>query len=198
MGGMVEKALQQSVQALTRRDSELARQVEDADRAIDLLEIEIEEDCLKILALHQPVAIDLRFVIAVMKMNAELERIADQAVNIASRALRLAEHPPVAMPPELLKMVTFAQAMLKDAIDSLVSLSDQLARDVITRDEEIDQLHRSMYGFVQEWIRADVENIDSYINLLSVSRNIERVGDQVTNIAEDVVYLVTGEIVRHM
>lgn len=197
MGGKVEDSLQKSIRALTTRDQTLANKVIEADREIDLFEIDIEEECLKILALHQPVAIDLRFVVAILKINSDLERIADLAVNIAERALDIHKSPPVRIPDELSELCRKVQLMLKDSIDSLINLNDPLARDILKRDDEIDALHRRMYSYFENCIRQDIDNINSYINLLSVSRQLERIGDQVTNIAEDVVYLVTGEIIRH-
>jgi len=197
MGGRAEEALMLAVKALHNRDSKLAERVIATDRATDLFEVEIEEDCLKILALYQPVASDLRFVIAILKINNDLERIADLAVNIAERAIAISADPPEVVPASLGEMESKVQVMLKDAIDSLVNLNEPLARDVVRRDDEVDQLHQSMYGLFEENIRNHPDKLDSYINLLSVSRYLERAADQVTNIAEDVVYLVKGEIIRH-
>ncbi len=197
MGGKVEDSLQKSIRALTTNDVALAEKVIAADREIDHFEIEIEEECLKILALHQPVAVDLRFVVAILKINNDLERIADLATNIAERAIDIRRCHPIHIPKELEEMATKVQAMLKDCIDALINLNELLAQDILTRDKEIDELHKQMYGFVEEGIRKDTERIGCYINLLSISRQLERIGDQVTNIAEDVVYLESGQIIRH-
>jgi len=197
MGGKTEEALASAVKALHRRDVRLAERVVATDRSIDMFEVEIEEDCLKILALYQPVASDLRYVIAILKINNDLERIADLAVNIAERAITITANPPESIPPALAEMEKKVQAMLKDAIDSLVNLNETLALDVLLRDDEVDKLHQGMYGLFEENIRRNPEKIDSYINLLSVSRYLERAADQVTNVAEDVVYLVRGDIIRH-
>jgi phosphate transport system protein len=197
MGGRAEEALTSSVKSLNNRDRKLAEWVVSNDNSIDVFEVEIEEECLKILALYQPVATDLRFVIAILKINSDLERIADLAVNIAERALALPSEQPLSIPPELGEMEKKVQSMLKDAIDSLVNLNLALAHDVLICDDEVDQLHRNMYKLFEESIRNSPEDIDHFINLLSVSRYLERSADQVTNIAEDVVYMVTGNIIRH-
>lgn len=197
MGGKVEDSLQKSIRALTTNDPALAEKVIAADRDVDHCEIEIEEECLKILALHQPVAVDLRFVVAILKINNDLERIADLAVNIAERALDIRKCQPIHIPQEIEEMATKVQEMLKDSIDALINLNEMLAQDILKRDREIDELHKRMYGFVEEGIRKDNDRIGCYINLLSISRQLERIGDQVTNIAEDVVYLETGQIIRH-
>lgn len=194
---VVEQGLRDSVRAITARDTALAQRVIEGDRAIDQAEIDVEEECLKILALYQPVASDLRFVVAILKINNDLERIADLAVNIAERALTIASIPQSPIPKALGDMEKKVQEMLKDAIDSLVNLNESLARDVLLRDEEVDRLHQGMYGLFEESILDMTDKIDYYTNLLSVSRYLERAADQATNIAEDVVYMVTGEIIRH-
>jgi len=197
MGALVEDSIQKALRSLQLRDPELAQQVISADEDIDAIEVEVEEDCLKILALYQPVAHDLRFVVACLKINNDLERIADQAANIAERAKFLANHLDVQYPHELTEMVREVQNMLKICLDSFVNGSETQALSVISRDDFIDNLHRQMYVLMQERMKADLNNLECYVNLLSVSRQLERVADQVTNIAEDVVYLVRGSIVRH-
>jgi phosphate transport system protein len=193
----VETALQKAIRSLRNRDAILAQQVIDGDRDIDQMEVDVEEEVLKILALYNPVAIDLRFVISVLKINSELERIGDQAANIAARTVFLDTHPKIQIPQELTKMVNGTQAMLKKSLDALINMDSKLARDVLQADDEIDDLHRKMYSLVQDRIRSDIDRIDCWISVLSVSRQLERTADQVTNIAEDVIYLVEGEIVRH-
>jgi phosphate transport system protein len=193
----VETALQKAIRSLRDRDAILAQQVIDGDRDIDQMEVDVEEEVLKILALYNPVAIDLRFVISVLKINNELERIGDQAANIAARTILLDSHPKIQIPQELTKMVNGTQAMLKKSLDALIGMDSKLARDVLQADDEIDDLHRIMYSLVQDRIRSDIDRIECWISILSVSRQLERTADQVTNIAEDVIYLVEGEIVRH-
>lgn len=197
IGALVEDSLQKAVRALRSRDPDLAALVIRTDAEIDDFEVEIEEECLKILALYQPVAHDLRFVIAVLKINGDLERIGDQAVNIAERAQYLSGRPPLEIPLELTTMVEKVQGMLKSSLDALVNGDEGQAMQVILQDDEIDALHRTMYDLVQDGIKTRLDLLDCYINILSVSRQLERVADQVTNIAEDVIYLVRGSIVRH-
>lgn len=192
-----EEAVFKAVKAVTERDAELAEIVLNADEEIDRREVEIEEDCLKILALHQPVAIDLRFVIAVLKINNDIERIGDLAGNIASRAKRLSKVSEVAIPIDLKGMAERAKSMLRKSIDSLVKMDLALAREVCAEDDEVDKLQRQMYALIQNKISDDVDGAESYIYLLSVSKNIERIADLATNIAEDVIYMIDGEIVRH-
>lgn len=197
LGAMVESALQKAVRALKDRDIRLADKVIEADFEIDQAEVETEEECLKILALYQPVANDLRFVVAVLKINNDLERIADQAVNIAERAKYLSVREKIEIPADLTSMVDKALAMLKKSLESLVTMNPGMAHEVIACDDEIDTMHRKMYEQVQERIRSHPDHLERLINILSVSRQLERVADQVTNIAEDVIYMVEGEIIRH-
>ncbi|RLC36990.1 phosphate transport system regulatory protein PhoU [candidate division Kazan bacterium] len=197
LGAEVENALGKSVKALKKWDIELARSVVKYDSEIDRIEVEIEEECLKILALHQPVAIDLRFTITVLKINNDLERVADLAANMAERVLYLSGRQNIQIPEKLTMIVSMAQSMLKRSLDALVNLNTDLAREVINDDDIIDELHTQMYDYVQEKIKKEPSMVDCQINLLSVSRYLERISDLVTNIAEDVIYMVEGEIVRH-
>jgi len=195
---MVEETLQASVKATTERNIELAQRVVVADSEIDQFEVEIEEECLKLLALYQPVAIDLRYIVAVLKINNDLERIGDLAVNIAKRALEVfqsGEH--VEVPFDLAVMLSRTVTMVKKASDSLVDLDCDLAQEVRDSDDEIDDLHREAYEVTQEQIRHNPEAVESYVSYLGMSRNLERIADHATNIAEDVIYMVNGDIVRH-
>jgi phosphate transport system protein len=185
------------VNSIDRRDVALAREVIDSDTEIDHTEISVEEECLKILALHQPVAIDLRFVVSCLKINSDLERIGDLAVNIAERSLFLIRSVRVDIPFDFVGMADKAQSMLKGALDALVNFDPDLARKVCAMDDEVDEINRQMYDLVKDAIRREPESLDSLIHLLSVSRHLERIGDHATNIAEDVIYMLTGEIVRH-
>jgi phosphate transport system protein len=197
LGAEVEDSLRQAVSSLINRDTTLAKQVMSRDNVIDQHEVDIEEDCLKILALHQPVAIDLRFLIAVLKINNDLERIGDLAVNIAERSLSLSMQPPITPPFDLANMAERVQAMVQRSLDALVKLDVQAARQVLIEDDVVDEAHRMMYDRVKTAIRKDLERTDELIQLLTVSRYLERVADHATNIAEDVVYLVEGQIARH-
>jgi phosphate transport system protein len=194
---LVEESVQKSVKAVKERDGRLARQVIDGDLEIDLMEVDIEEDCQKALALHQPVASDLRFIIAVLKINNDLERIGDLAVNIAERAEYLATLEPADIPFDFPGMAGKAQTMLRNSLDALVNLDADLAQQVIDADEEVDAINRHMYRQVQEGGRENPDQLEQLIHMLSISRHLERVADHATNIAEDVIYLIEGDIVRH-
>jgi phosphate transport system protein len=193
----VETAMQKAVRSLMERHDTLAQEVIDGDPEIDQMEVDVEEEVLKILALYSPVANDLRFVISVLKINNDLERIADEAVNIAERTIFLSKHPKVKVPEELTTMVNLVESMVDKALHALINLDSKLAAEVILTDDKVDDLHKCMYSLIQNRIKDDIEHIECLINILSVSRQLERIADQITNIAEDVVYLVEGNIVRH-
>ncbi len=197
LSAIVEKQLHQAVKAIQQRDADLARTVIDADGKIDRAEVEIEEECLKVLALHQPVAVDLRFIVAVLKINNDLERIGDLAVNIARKATTFASQPPMELPFDLAGMSEKTQDMLRDSLDSLVNLNTTLAQSVCAQDDEVDQMKRGARRRVEEMIKSQPERVNPLLKLLAVTRNLERIADLTTNIAEDVVYMVDGEIVRH-
>ncbi len=193
----VEENVRMAVKSIEDRDAALAERVVGQDPEIDQSEVDLEEDCLKILALHQPVAIDLRFIIAVLKINNDLERIGDPAVNIAERAQFLSTQPRIAVPFDLEALAEKTQDMLQKSLDSLVSLNAALARDVCRTDDEVDEINRRMYDLVKDAIRAHPEQLDILIPYLSVSRYLERIADHATNIAEDVIYMIEGVITRH-
>jgi phosphate transport system protein len=197
VGAAVEERISQAIIAVVKRDAALSQQVAEGDDEIDEMEVEVEEDCLKILALYQPVAIDLRFVVAVLKMNNDLERMADTAVNIARRAEYLAKQPQVDLPPSLTDMTQKVQVMVKQSLDALVQGDTALARKVCVADREVDQLNKEMHVWVQQEIREHPDQVERLIHTLSISRHLERIGDLATNVAEDVIYTVEGEIVRH-
>lgn len=197
MGSLVEEATNKSISALLDRRSELAYDVRNGDGAIDEKELEIEEEALKTLALHQPVATDLRFVITVFKVNNDLERMGDLALNIAERAAYLCKHDPIEMPSVFSKMGEVVRRMVKQSLDSLVTLDTDLARRVLEQDDIVDDAHREVFRQLQDLMRADTETIERAVHTLSSSRNLERIADLATNIAEDVVFLVEGEVIRH-
>jgi len=197
LGAMAETAVRDATWAIENRDEPLARNVLENDDKLDNMEVQIEEDCLKTLALYQPVAIDLRFIVAVLKINNDLERVGDLAVNVAERAAFLATQPPVDISFDFQAMARQAQEMLKESLDSLVSLSAAQARAVLTSDDKIDAMNREMYRIVQDAIHAHPDQTGSLIHLLSASRHLERIADHATNIAEDVIYMIEGVIVRH-
>ncbi len=197
ISALVEENVQQAVQAVQERDEIRAKCVIAADTEIDLREVDLEEECLKILALYQPVASDLRFIVAVMKINNDLERIGDLAVNIAERAHYLATHAPVTSPFDLSNMAETTRTMLRKCLDALINLDSDIAKEVLTLDTIVDDFNRQMYALVSEAIRRNPEHMETFLQLLSVSRYLERIADHATNIAEDVLYMLYGEIVRH-
>jgi len=197
LSAVVEESVEKAVRSISERDENLAVQVIESDRQIDKTEVEVEEECLKILALHQPVAIDLRYVIAVIKVNSDLERIGDLAVNIAEQAAYLATQESVEIPFDFGGMSDKARSMLRRSLDALVDMNADQAREVCVADNEVDAINREMYGQVQDGIRKRQDKMASLIRLLEVSRNLERIADHATNIAEDVVYMVDGQIMRH-
>ena len=197
IGGLAEESVWKAVRAVNERDEDLARKVLDADAEIDRREVEMEEECLKVLALHQPVAVDLRLLVSVLKINNDLERIGDLAVNIARRARYLATHAVVEAPFDLPGMARLAQGMLHDSLDAVVNMDADAARDICARDDELDAIHRQTYDLVRDEIRANPDQLDALTHILSTSNHLERIGDLATNIAEDVIYMVEGQIVRH-
>jgi len=197
LSALVEESLRKAVVALEDRDAVLARRIIESDYEIDQMEVEVEEDCLKLLALYQPVAIDLRFIIATIKINSDLERIGDLAVNIAERAEYLATHAAVDIPFDFAGMADKARAMVRRALDALVNMDARLARQVCAADDEVDAMNREMYDKVKDAMRKHPEWIDQLVHILSTSRHLERVADHATNISEDVIYMIEGEIVRH-
>jgi phosphate transport system protein len=194
---IVEDQVQMAVRSLLERDVSLARSVEGRDKDIDQREVEVEEECLKILALHQPVAVDLRFIVAAMKINNDLERIGDLAVNIARKAASFAEETQMPMPFDIAGMWDKTQSMLRDSIDAMIHMDGALAVAVCRRDDEVDQIKREIRVGVEEQIRREPENVRPLMRLLAVSRNLERIADCATNIAEDVIYMSDGRIIRH-
>lgn len=197
LAGDVERFVEKSIAALFNRDADLARDLMDDDAAIDEEENQIEEDCLKILALHQPVAIDLRRVATILKINGDLERMADLAANIAERVYSLATSPPIPIPPTLRTMADLVSSMLRDSLDAFMNLDASSAKRVCRLDESIDRFNREIIVDIITFMKHSPENVEPGLNLFSVVRQLERIGDHATNIAEDVVYLVDGTIIRH-
>ena len=194
---VVEESVQQAIKALSGHNRELAQKVIDNDDHINRLEVDLEEECLKVLALHQPVANDLRMIVAVLKINNDLERIADQAANICERALAISESPEMICPLELDKMGKKVIDMLEKALDSLVNSDLEMARNVLELDDEVDAIHSGNYKSFKDYVRHHPDSVDIVLSYLTVSRHLERVADLATNIAEDVIYLNEGSIVRH-
>jgi phosphate transport system protein len=197
MGSEIEDRVYKSSLALINRDERLVNEVIQSDRQIDKMEVDIEEHCLKILALYQPVAIDLRFIIAVLKINNELERVGDIAVNIAERAAFLSKYKDFAIPYDVRAMATKVESMLTRSIDALVHMDVQLAHQIRADDDVVDEYNREMYIRAKELLVKSPEDINCTLHAVSAGRHLERIADHACNIAEDVIYLVDAEIVRH-
>lgn len=197
LAATVEKAVQDAVKSVSTRDAELARKVIAGDAVIDRTEVDIEEDCLKLLALYQPVATDLRFIIAALKINNDIERVGDLAGNIAERALWLCDQPPTTESLDFAQMNRKVLAMFRGSLDALMNQDAHRARQVCAMDDEVDALNRQMYDNIRAALRRNPDEADCLLSYSSVSRLLERIADGATNIAEDVIYLVEGDIVRH-
>jgi len=197
MCAVVEEVVHRAVEELGRPDVEVSQEIVDRDDEIDRWDVRIEEECLKILALHQPVADNLRRVAAVMKIAWELERVADVAVNIAERAAGLAGAPEIHVPEKLNHMAQVALDMLRLSLDAFVAQDSRLARDVCGQDDIVDALNREIIDELLQMMKRSPDLVEPALQLFSASRHVERVADRATNIAEDVVYLVEGEIIRH-
>lgn len=197
LGTKVEESVHLSVKAVRSKDAALAARVIDGDQEIDQMEIDLEEECLEILALHQPVAVDLRFITGVLKINNQLERIGDLALNIAETAVYLASEPPLAIPAEYFVMAENAEMMLRKALDAFVNMSETTAWEVLAADDEVDMDKHKMHRNFEERLATELDRRRALIHLFLVSRHLERIADHSTNIGEDVIYMVTGQIVRH-
>jgi phosphate transport system protein len=197
LAAAVEEALYKAIRALQERDVTLARQVIDGDTPIDAQENHVEEECLKVLALHQPVAIDLRRIAAIMKINTDLERMADLAEDIADRAIVLARPPCVPVPESLQRMTDLTTSMVRQSLDSFVHLDTHLARRVGRLDDEVDRYNDDIISELIRTMQSSPDMVEPGLSMFSAVRHLERIADHATNIAEDVVYLVEGEIVRH-
>lgn len=197
LGDEVQQAVDLAVHALLKRDADTARAVIAGDARIDQAEVDMEEDCLKVLALYQPVAIDLRFIISILKINNDLERIGDLAVSLAERAVYLADHPEVQVPAEFESMSVTARQMLRMALHAFLNGDGREAYRVCALDEEVDDAHRRIYPLLEKAIMEHPENTEALLRVTSISRFVERIADHATNIAEDVLYLLEGNIVRH-
>ena len=195
--GSIERMIGQATEVICERQVELAQGIATADHFVDQTEVEIEEECLKILALHQPFAADLRHLATVLKVNVDLERIADLACNIAERGACLHAHPNFPIPSDLSRMIEIATEMVRRSLDAFVETDTDLAKEVIGQDRSVDELHLSVIGELKALMKQDPEIVDAALHCFSASKHVERIADHAVNIAEDVIYLATGEIVRH-
>ena len=196
LSALVDDQLEAAMAALQERDEVRARRVLERDSEVDQRDVEVEEECLKTLALHQPVAGDLRFLVSVLKMNRELERIGDLAVNIARKAITWTGCADLEIPCDLAGMWRKSHAMLRDSITALIQCDAQLAQQVCARDDEVNRMKHDIRRQIEGLLRRKPESIPAWLALLAVARNLERVADHATNIAEDVIYLVEGRIIR--
>jgi phosphate transport system protein len=197
MAGLVEEAINHSVQALVKRDSDLVDKTMDLESRINAMDLDIEEMCLKLLALRQPMAIDLRFITAAMKINTDLERMGDQAVNIAERATSLNQEPPLKPYIDIPRMAEIAQTMVRDVLDSFVKRDSKLARSVLERDDLVDGLNHQVFRELLTFMISDPASILRSAHLMIVCRCLERIADHATNIAEDVIFMVEARVVKH-
>ena len=197
MAGSVEESIAMAIKGLKERKEELAREVLKREKSINLLEIEIDELCMKLLALRQPMASDLRFITSGMKISSDLERIGDQAVNIAERTLELLKYPLLKPLIDIPRMAALAQNMVKDSIDAIVNHDEKLARSVCERDDEVDYLNDQIFRELLTYMMQDPGAIRRAVDLILVGRHLERIADHATNISEDVIYLVKGKTIKH-
>jgi phosphate transport system protein len=197
MAGAVEASIGEAIQALVDRNDQLAEKVIDDGKTIDRMEVEVEEHCLALFALRQPMAGDLRLLAAIIRINTDLERINDQAVNIAERALELNKVPLLKPLIDIPRMAGIARSMVKDSLDAFVNRDADLADDVRRRDDEIDNLNDQVFRELLTYMMQDPTTIPRALHLLLIGRHLERIGDHASNISEDVVYIMKGRIVRH-
>jgi phosphate transport system protein len=197
MGSLVERALHQAVKALVERDAQLGLQIFDGEEAINMLQIEIDDRAMRLLALQQPMATDLRLIASAVKINNDLERIGDLCVNIVQRVLSLINQSPISPMIDLPRMAALAEKMLHDALDAFVNRNADLARTVLEGDDKVDRFRDDIFQELVRFMTNHPEAVQRGIDLLLISRNIERVADHATNIAEDVIYVVAGRDVRH-
>ena len=198
MGGLAEERVRQSISGLKNRDIALIERVIHGDEPINRLHVEVDDRVLKLLALHQPVAVDLRAAMAAIKINTDLERVGDLAVNIAEAARRYATHPPVKQLIDIPRMADIAQAMLRDALDAYVKSDVALAKQVLNEDDTLDALKTQIFRELLTFMLQDPSTIEPSLDLILVSRHLERIGDHATNVAEDVIFMVSARDVRHL
>ena len=197
LASSVEAAIHKAIKSLEARDQDVAKQVIEGDQEIDENENHVEEECLKMLALHQPVAVDLRRITAALKINAELERMGDLAEDLAERAIHLSQLPTVPLPAKLQRMTDLTTSMVRQSLDAFVRLDAKLARLVCRLDDEVDLYNSEIIDELVRMMRSSPDAVEAGLSLFSATRHLERIADHATNIAEDVVYLVEGEIIRH-
>jgi phosphate transport system protein len=197
MAAMVEEAIRDSVQALVKRDSDLAQKIIEREDRINKMEIAIDEMCLRLLALRQPMAVDLRFITSAMKITTDLERMGDQAVNISERAIALSQEPQLKPYIDLPRMAEITQSMVKDVLNAFVNRDSKLARSVCERDDLVDGLNEQVMRELLTYMMADTKTISRAVHLVIIARCLERIADHATNIAEDVIFMVDALVIKH-
>jgi phosphate transport system protein len=197
MGARAEEQIALAVRGLKQREEKMACQVLDREEAINLLDIELDEMCLRLLALRQPMAADLRFIASAMKISSDLERIGDLAVNIAERTIDLLKEPELKPLIDIPRMAQMAQEMVRDAINAFVNRDDKLAREVCERDDRVDELNQQVFRELLTYMMQDPGTISVAVDLILVGRHLERIADHATNIGEDVIYMVRGKTIKH-
>ena len=197
MGGLAEDRVKSALHGLVDRDAPSVARVLSGDEAINRLHIEVDERCFRLLALHQPVAVDLRDIVSAVKINADLERVGDLAVNIAEAAERYLTHPPVKPLVDIPRMGSIAQSMLRDSLDAYVRRDLKLAQTVLDRDDELDGLKTLVFRDLLKFMLEDKTTVEPSLDLILISRHLERIGDHATNVAEDVIFMVSAKDVRH-
>lgn len=198
MAGLSERAVHQAVQSVFEKDEALGKRVLDEEKLINEMQIEIDDRVMQLVALQQPMAVDLRFILAASRINNDLERIGDQAVNIAESALRILRHPQVKPYVDLPRMSELAEGMVRDSLNALVRRDADLARSVLVRDDEVDHLRDQIFRELLSYMMENSAVIFPAFELILITKNLERIGDHATNIAEDVIYMVAGRDVRHL
>ncbi len=197
MGGLVEERVHRAIHALVHRQEEEAHRIIASDKEINDLQMEVDDRCLRLLATQTPLAVDLRLITSTMKINADLERVGDQAVNIAESVLVLIPQPPLKPLIDIPRMASIAEKMIRDALDAFVKKDAALARDVLRRDDEVDDLKDQVFRELLTYMMADPGTIQRALSLILISRNLERIADHATNIAEDVIFITEAKDVRH-
>jgi phosphate transport system protein len=197
MGGLAEDRVRAAVESLVTRDTDMVAEVLSGDAPINQLHIEIDSRCFTLLALHQPMAVDLRAIVAAVKINTDLERVGDLAINIAEAATRYLKHPPVKELIDIPRMASIAQAMLRDALDAYVRRDTGMAQAVLNEDDALDALKTQVFRELLTYMLSDPSKIEPALDLILISRHLERIGDHATNVAEDVIFMVTARDVRH-
>ena len=197
MGGLAEERVRAALEGLVKRDPATINKVLSGDEPINQLHIEIDNRCFTLLALHQPMAVDLRAIVSAVKINTDLERVGDLAVNIAEAATRYLKHPPVKELIDIPRMARIAQAMLRDALDAFVRRDIAMAQNVLNQDDELDGLKTQVFRELLTYMLQDPHTIEPALDLILVSRHLERIGDHATNVAEDVIFMVSARDVRH-